>query len=337
MVKSYKLKIYPNKTKALEINKLLAFWRDQVNHNVSVFWSLDDVVGLYPPKDYIGEGTINRESSIKAWGVVKEDKKLKKLERPFLDIFEIDLNENMCHIIEDFKTKEFDIWFNVICLNKYARLKLPAKRTELFNEALKLGALSKSFKLISQNSDYYMICFVNILEKQPSLDNSLVGIDVGLNNAITTSDGKLLGKEIKALRIKTKHRKYKTKITPCKQRINYYAKELPKCYPGTNFVMEDLLFKGKKGRTKEFRRRNNTWAYNHLSKRLIELGKLEGFELIKVDPAYSSQTCPVCGFTDSGNRLGSLFRCGRCGHEGHADVVAAINLVGRVPAKIKEV
>jgi putative transposase len=50
----------------------------------------------------------------------------------------------------------------------------------------------------------------------------------------------------------------------------------------------------------------------------------------KVNPAYSSQTCPMCGFIDKANRQGTSFLCGKCGYGNHADVVGAINLVGRV-------
>jgi putative transposase len=52
-----------------------------------------------------------------------------------------------------------------------------------------------------------------------------------------------------------------------------------------------------------------------------------GRELIAVDPRHTSRTCTVCGHVDGGNRSGAVFRCLRCGHQAHADVNAAQNIL----------
>ncbi|WP_226831602.1 RNA-guided endonuclease InsQ/TnpB family protein [Acidithiobacillus thiooxidans] len=55
-----------------------------------------------------------------------------------------------------------------------------------------------------------------------------------------------------------------------------------------------------------------------------------GGMLLLVNPAYTSQTCSVCGNVDSGNRISQkAFRCRHCGHEAHADVNAAKNILAR--------
>ena len=330
MVKSYKLKVYANKGKVKELNKLLAFWQDEVNHKIKLFWKFEDVRGSYPPKEYCRGGRLVKDASQKAWQIVKGARRAGQKERPYFKGKEIDLNQFSAYIIPEFKTKEFDIWFSVISLKPRHRLKIPCKRTKLFNEMVGKGKLRRSFKLLKIDNSYYMQCFIELPEKKKE-NGKLIGIDVGLNNAIATSDGRILGKELKNLRIRTKWRKYKRKLSPQKQWLNYYAKKLTKLYPDTDFVVEKLLFKGKKKRTKEFRRRNNTWAYNHLAKKLEELGRLEGFQVIKVNPAYSSLRCPVCGFTDKANRVGvEAFQCGQCGFKGNADCVGAWNLLERV-------
>ncbi|WP_140391017.1 RNA-guided endonuclease InsQ/TnpB family protein, partial [Acidithiobacillus thiooxidans] len=52
--------------------------------------------------------------------------------------------------------------------------------------------------------------------------------------------------------------------------------------------------------------------------------------LLLVDPAYTSQICPVCGVVDAGNRKTQAeFHCLHCGHEAHADVNAAQNILAR--------
>ena len=89
--------------------------------------------------------------------------------------------------------------------------------------------------------------------------------------------------------------------------------------------------KGKDGRTKGFRRKHGRWAYNHLSKQLEQIGIAKGFSVIRVNPKYTSQTCPVCGFRSRENRKWESFKCLKCGFVGHADHVGAINISERVP------
>ena len=55
-----------------------------------------------------------------------------------------------------------------------------------------------------------------------------------------------------------------------------------------------------------------------------------GGMLLLVDPAYTSQTCSACGYVDAGNRTDQkTFHCLHCGHEAHADVNAARNILAR--------
>ena len=50
--------------------------------------------------------------------------------------------------------------------------------------------------------------------------------------------------------------------------------------------------------------------------------------LILVDPKYTSQTCPLCGYTSSSNRPSQAhFGCQKCGYTANADVVGATNVL----------
>ena len=52
--------------------------------------------------------------------------------------------------------------------------------------------------------------------------------------------------------------------------------------------------------------------------------------LVKVDPAYTSQTCAVCQHVDKANRkTQAVFQCMACGHTANADHNAAINILAR--------
>jgi transposase len=58
----------------------------------------------------------------------------------------------------------------------------------------------------------------------------------------------------------------------------------------------------------------------------------------KVNPAYTSQTCSVCGHCAPGNRENqAVFRCVACGHRANADVNAAVNIAaGRAVSARRE-
>jgi transposase len=63
--------------------------------------------------------------------------------------------------------------------------------------------------------------------------------------------------------------------------------------------------------------------------RLAHALERRGGHLIKVEPAYTSQTCHACGVIDAASRKGQVFKCVHCGHEDHADVNAAKNILAR--------
>ena len=58
----------------------------------------------------------------------------------------------------------------------------------------------------------------------------------------------------------------------------------------------------------------------------------------RVNPAYTSQTCSVCGHCAPENRESqAVFRCLACGHHAHADVNAAVNIAaGRAVSARRE-
>jgi len=56
--------------------------------------------------------------------------------------------------------------------------------------------------------------------------------------------------------------------------------------------------------------------------------KTNGGELIRVDPKYSSQTCPKCGHISKENRKTQAnFKCIKCGYQENADYIASVNLL----------
>jgi putative transposase len=69
-------------------------------------------------------------------------------------------------------------------------------------------------------------------------------------------------------------------------------------------------------------------GWGELARQLAYKCEWSGGRFIKVPPHYTSQTCRVCDFAFAGNRLSqSEFVCLWCGHEEHADVNAAKNIL----------
>ena len=81
------------------------------------------------------------------------------------------------------------------------------------------------------------------------------------------------------------------------------------------------------------RRQQHSWAFFQLRSFVEYKAKLAGVPVLLVDPRYTSQTCPACGYVSRSNRPSqALFSCVSCGLAGPADTIAAENIrvLGRV-------
>jgi putative transposase-like DNA-binding protein len=165
-----------------------------------------------------------------------------------------------------------------------------------------------------------------------------IGVDVGLNVMAATSSGELLGAslkpkfnslygKVKAVRANRQRQGFKensprldkleAKLTGAvKTMAGEVANKLVEAHPGAVFIVEDLDLRGCRG-AKRF-------AYRALHHNLNTKAPCE-----VVNPAYSSQMCPSCGYVSRSNRSDIKFICRGCGRKSHADVVGGINLLGR--------
>jgi len=99
----------------------------------------------------------------------------------------------------------------------------------------------------------------------------------------------------------------------------------------TVIVMEDLRYLNNEDMgSEELNGRIHRWSYRRFQQILEYQAKLNGLNVIYVDPAYTSKTCPTCGnrldLSPNGRRLR---RCRRCGLEEDRDVIAVKNLTRR--------
>ncbi|GJD81763.1 RNA-guided endonuclease InsQ/TnpB family protein [Methylobacterium gregans] len=76
--------------------------------------------------------------------------------------------------------------------------------------------------------------------------------------------------------------------------------------------------------SRALRREHAGWGFHQLRGFLTYKAALVGVPLLAVDPAWTSQSCSICGCI--GYRERKVFRCDACGHQADADRNAADNL-----------
>ena len=123
-------------------------------------------------------------------------------------------------------------------------------------------------------------------------------------------------------------RKRRAKMTIENQINRAIAEALKKRRP-SSVVTEKLDIRGR-ARSKDISRRVSYWHRRRLKERIEFKASVAGCERKQINPAYTSQSCPACGYLDKANRQGDRFQCQKCGHAGHADVIAAINQKARM-------
>ena len=143
------------------------------------------------------------------------------------------------------------------------------------------------------------------------------------------------GKQVKARNIRRRNlgrkksleSKRRAKITITNQ-INRAINELIKRREPKVIVTEKLDIRGK-APSKEISRRVSYWHRSTLKDRFEFKASAAGCRREQINPAYTSQTCPECGYLEKANRKGDVFQCQKCGHRGHADQIAAQNQKSR--------
>jgi putative transposase len=112
------------------------------------------------------------------------------------------------------------------------------------------------------------------------------------------------------------------------RQINTALNQLFRQRQPTILVTEKLDLRGK-AKSKKLSRQVSLWPRGILQERTDFKALATGCCREQVNPAYTSQMCPHCGFVNGKNRHGDRFKCLNCGHEQGADRVAAMNLKAR--------
>ncbi len=91
-------------------------------------------------------------------------------------------------------------------------------------------------------------------------------------------------------------------------------------------VLEDLTLHGAGGRSRRMNRRLSSWPRGEIHRQIEYKAALAGVPIIKVNPAWTSKTCPVCGARRR-DRVGKVFVCLMCDWEMDRQINAGMNIL----------
>ena len=207
----------------------------------------------------------------------------------------------------------------------------------------------KQLRIVRKASGWYAQFVVEVETHPFAKTGKSVGIDVGIESFLTTSDGEFIGNP-KFLRHEEKRlRRKQRQLARCKKnshRRKKVVKELGKQHEHIANKRRDFAFKvvkkliiGYDVIVIEDLTITNMVKNHHLAKSIndvawgmffdILLGKAEeaGREVIKVNPKNTSQVCSSCGSTVKKDLSIRWHNCPECGLFLHRDINAAINIL----------
>ena len=286
------------------------------------------VAGLF------GKGTISQEMINLYWSWVW-DPEITGNRPKISENFPIQLNNFTCVFKQSEKSNYFKWWIRCSTLENRHRIEIPLS----FNPYIKDNKqLATSVLLRKINGRWAFIFCDKSPEEKFDGSKGKIGVDIGLNTIAATSNGCLYGSDFKPKfdklykKVMTlRSNRYRQELKKDSKRLarlenklsgmiktatGTVANKLVKSFPNHTFVLENLDLRGCRGQ-KRFAYRK--LFYSLSSKACIEV----------VNPAYTSQMCPSCGYADRKNRSGTSFHCVSCGRKSHADVVGGVNLLGR--------
>ena len=96
---------------------------------------------------------------------------------------------------------------------------------------------------------------------------------------------------------------------------------------GVGTIKLETLF-GIRASARTSRKNNHSlhsWSFYRLAKFIEYKAELAGIKVVYVDPAYTSQTCPICGGVH--HAQDRQYVCPDCGYRSHRDIIGARNIL----------
>jgi len=223
------------------------------------------------------------------------------------------------------------------------RQKVILKIPEYFKQYFKNWKF-KGGTICYKNSQFWVHLNFQTDEPEPFENKEVLGIDQGLYNILTFSNGEI----IKAKHIRKQQRKYlynrkklqakgtrsaKRKLKKLSGKEERFSRDFNHCLskyvvslPYGIFAIENLKNIRKQKFSKKLNKWLSSWAFGQFEQFLTYKAAGLGKQVVKVDARYTSQKCSSCGVIKKDNRNKSKYNCSNCGYQNHADINAAINI-----------
>ena len=216
-----------------------------------------------------------------------------------------------------------------------------------------IEGVMKTCTVIRKNGKYYICLACKVEAQSIPLTHQDVGIDMGVTEFCTTSDGEFKPNPKHYRKTEAKLKSQQQSVSR-KKKGSYRRKKAVAILSNTHEhicnqrkdnafkVAHDLLGKYDTICREDLQIKN--MVKNHkLAKSISDAGwgiffaileakakQTLGKRVIAVDPQYTSQTCSSCGNVDKNNRkTQSHFECTACGFVANADINASINILNR--------
>jgi len=213
-------------------------------------------------------------------------------------------------------------------------------------KALLASGHPKEARLAIRKGKWYLNLVFDLPDPIPLSGDLAVGLDVGENNLAATSTGKVLGggklrhdrdrylasrRRLQSNGSRASKRKLKAISGKEQRHVRHVNHETSKAIvaqvlqAGACILrMEDLThIRAHIKAGNRVRARLHRWAFRQLQDFVQYKAEAAGIKVEYVDPAYTSQTCSVCG--GLGKRVKHRFACS-CGNLAHSDVNASRNI-----------
>lgn len=214
--------------------------------------------------------------------------------------------------------------------------------------------------LVYRGGKLYLLSTIDVADATPIAVRECLGVDMGVANLASTSDGETFsGEHVERVReriyrtrrsigAKMSHlekRRTRKNARRARKRLGTkearFRKHVSHCIAkqlvarakdtGRGLAVENLT--GIRDRTrfrKGQRAKMGGWAFQQLRAFVTYKAQLSGVPVVLVDPRNTSRTCASCGHCEKANRKSqSEFLCRACGHTAHADLNAAQNIATR--------
>jgi putative transposase len=222
----------------------------------------------------------------------------------------------------------------------------------------RLDAIKGQADLIYRKGTFYLAVTLDVPEGELGESQGTLGVDLGIVNLATDSEGESFSGELVERNRKRHHalrqrlqkrgtksakrhlKKLSGREGRFKRNINHVISKriVHKAKAnGQGIAIEELRHIRKRTDSTvrhSQRSRHSSWAFGQLRFFLSYKAALAGVPLHLVDPRNTSRTCSVCGHCAKENRKSqAVFCCVQCGHTNSADWNAAIN-ISRAPVNV---